>query len=130
MTDFSSPIADSLRRYRQGDRDGAFVGLLEESHDVLPELMAAFRSKADRRVQAFLVEVIWQYRQQSVIPFLGEALRSPEPLIWKQALDGLVALASPAALEVLRSARQSAAGEFCAWLDEAIEQAQQQTPKA
>src|SRR5262245_43265713 len=75
MTAFASQVADYLSRYRRGDREAAFFGLLETDHAILPELVAAFRSESDSRVRAFLVEVIWLHRQQSVIPFLGEALR-------------------------------------------------------
>ena len=122
MTAFASQVADCLGRYRQGDREGAFFGLVETDHAVLPDLMAAFRTESDSRVRAFLVEVIWQHRQQSVIQFLGEALHDSEPVVWRQALDGLVTLASPAALEVLRSARQSGTDEFRSWLAEAEKQ--------
>jgi hypothetical protein len=98
-------------------------------HGILPELMAAFRSERDSRVREFLVEIIWQHRQASTIPFLKEALHDGATAVWKQALDGLVALASSAALDVLRDARptrqfptQREAEEFRRWLDEAIEQ--------
>jgi hypothetical protein len=109
---------------------GAFCGLLEMEHGILLELMAAFRSESDNRVREFLVEIIWQHRQPSAIPFLGEALHDREAAVWKQALDGLVTLASPAALEVLCAARtrqfpvQRETKEFRRWLDEAIEQAE------
>lgn len=126
MKDFAAQVADYLHLYRQGDRDAAFFGLLEADHEVLPELIAAFRAEPDSRVRAFLVEVIWQYREPSVVPFLGEALRDSEAVVWRQALDGLVTFASPAALEVLRSASRSATDEFSGWLDEAIEQVEQQ----
>jgi len=99
-------------------------------HAVLPELMAVFRAERDVQVRAFLVEVTWQHRQPSAVSFLGEALLDPEPVVWKEALDGLVTLASPAALEVLRSARirqfpdPRSAEEFRGWLEEAIAQAE------
>lgn len=67
-------IADYLERFRLGDRDGAFFGLLEMGHEVLPVLMSSFRAERDSRVRAFLVEVIWQNRQDSTVAFLGEAL--------------------------------------------------------
>jgi len=94
--------------------------------------MVTFRMEPDAQVRAFLVEIVWQLRQPSVIPFLGEALCDSEPAVWQQAMDGLVALASPAALEVLRSARarqfphRREAAEFHAWLHEAIAQAEGQ----
>jgi hypothetical protein len=95
-----SQIAECLQRFRKGDRDGAFFGLLETDHGILPELMAAFRSERDSHVREFLVEIIGQHRQSSVIPFLKEALNDPAAAVSKQAIDGLVVLASPAALEV------------------------------
>jgi len=128
METTASQIAEYLQRFQKGDREGAFFRLLEMEHEILPMLVAAFRSERDSRVREFLVEVIWQPRQPSAIPFLGEALRDAEPEVWKQALDGLVTLASPAALDVLRSAktrqfaRQREGDEFHRWLDEAIEQ--------
>ncbi len=130
MTAFITQIVECLQQFREGHRDNAFFGLLEMDHEVLPELMAAFRAERDVQVRAFIVEVIWQHRQQSVIPFLGEALGSPEPAIWQEALDGLVTLASPVALEVLRSAWarpfscQRDADQFRGWLGEAITQAE------
>jgi hypothetical protein len=129
-------IAEYLHCLREGDAERAFHGLLESSHDILPALSAAFWSESDSRVREFLVQVVWQHRQQSTIPFLGEALLDPEPRVWQEAIDGLVALASPAALDVLRAARtrqfpQAAEAEdFRCWLDEAIEQAQAAIPRA
>ncbi len=126
----SAQITHYLEQFRKGDRDDAFFGLLEMDHDILPELIAVFRRERDTRVRAFLVEVIWQHRQSSVIPFLGEALGDFEPVGWKQALDGLVALASPASLETLHAAkRQQRPADFGRWMDEAIEQAESEIRK-
>jgi hypothetical protein len=128
MTTYAAPIADFLQRFREGHCDDASFGLLEMGHHVLPELMTAFSAERDVQVRAFIVEVVWQHRQQSVIPFRGEARRDSEPFVWRQALDGLVSLASPAALEVLHSARTRQfpsprdTDEFRRWLEEAIAQ--------
>ncbi len=127
-----SEVAEHLDRFRAGDREGAFFGLIETGVAILPDLIAAFHGEQDARVREFLVEVIWQNREPSVIPFLGEALHDPEAAVWKQALDGLVALATPAALDTLRAAaeRQSATpertGEFREWLAEGIAQVESQ----
>ena len=121
-------IDGCLQRFREGDRDTAFFGLLELEHDVLPTLMTKFHTEHDSDIRAFLVEVIWQHRQPSVVPFLGKTLYDGEPEVWKQAMDGLVALASPPALDALQSARarpfpsQREAEEFLRWIDEAVEQ--------
>jgi HEAT repeat protein len=128
MQRFAPQIAYYLEMFRSGDADNAFHGLLEIDCDILPELMAVFRSEQDIEIRELLSEVIWEYRERSVIPFLGEALSDTESRIWRQALNGLVALASPASLEILRTARtrqfptQREAEEFRRWLKEAIEQ--------
>ncbi len=118
-----------------GDPQNALCSLTSMSHDVLPELIAAFKKEQDKQIRIFLVETIWQHRQLSVIPFLTEVLHDPEPDIWKEALDGLVTLASPEAIEALRSARNRQfkkdkdAVEFREWIDEAIEQAEAEISK-
>ncbi len=130
MQRFASQIDYYLEMVRRGDTDNAFHGLLEIDRDILPELMVVFRSEQDVAVREFLVEVIWEYREQSAIPFLREVLFDSESRIWRQALNGLVALTSPAALEALRAARsrefpgQRDTQEFRRWLEEAIEQAE------
>lgn len=128
MPTFAPEIAYYLERYREGDDENAFHSLVELDHQVLPELLAEFRAATDPRLRVFLLGVIWQHRQPSVIPFLGEALLDSEPRVWREALDGLVALASPASLEALRAARtrhfseRRDTEEFRNWLEEAIEQ--------
>jgi hypothetical protein len=67
-------IDNYLEKFRQGDHEEAFHGLFEMPHDILPELMAAFRKEKDGEVRAFLVEMVWQHRQPSSVPFLKEAL--------------------------------------------------------
>jgi HEAT repeat protein len=125
MSTFTTQISEYFQHHREGRREEAYFGLLEMSHEILPELIAAFRAESDSATRAFLVEVIWQHRQQDSIPFLGDALRSAETSTWKQAMDGLVALASPAAMDVLQSARNSGTDKFQSWLEEAIKQSQQ-----
>ncbi|WP_397385218.1 hypothetical protein [Prosthecobacter sp.] len=131
MSAFASHIAYYLERYRQDDAENAFCGLTEMNHEALPELIAEFRAATDPDLRDFLLHVIWQHRQHSVIPFLGEALREGEKAVWRQAMDGLVALACPEALEELGSAktrefpRPRDTEEFRSWLEEAMEQATQ-----
>lgn len=130
MQRIAPQISHYLEMFRSGDADNSFHGLLELDRDILPELMAVFRSTQDIRLREMLVAVIWGYREQSVIPFLREALFDTEPRIWREALNGLVSLASPAALDVLCEARtrrfltQRETEEFRRWVDEAISQAE------
>jgi len=112
----------------EDDRDGVFHALLEMGDEVIPDMIDVFRDEKNVKVRAFLVELVWQNRQQTTIPFLTEALNDPEPMVWEQALDGLVTLASQPALDALRDARKrrftndKQRAKFRRWLDEAIEQ--------
>lgn len=128
MSAATPQVVEHLQQFQKGDRVPAFFGLVEMDHRILPELMEAFRSQRDSQVRAFLVEVIWQHRQSSVVSFLDEALQDSAPEVWKQAVDGLVTLASPEALEVLRAAksRRLDSGGFYQWIDEAIDQTESQ----
>lgn len=130
MTDSTAKIRSYLEEFKNGDSESALCALTNLSHDVLPELISTFKKEQDKKVRVFLIETIWQHRQESVIPFLAEILHDSEPDVWKEALDGLVTLASPQAIEALRSARKRQfkhdkdAKEFREWIDEAIEQAE------
>lgn len=63
------------------------------------------------------------------MPFLREVLFDADDQVWKAAMDGLVAQATPEAMDALTSGRarrfKKARDEalFSSWLDEAIEQA-------
>lgn len=130
MGRFAARIDDHLEMFRRGDADDAFHGLLEIDREIIPELMAVFRREKDVGMREFLIAIIWEHRDRSVIPFLGEVLMDPEPRIWREALNGLVGLACPAALEALRAARAREfpqpceTEEFRRWLEEAIGQAE------
>jgi hypothetical protein len=121
-------VEEYLEWFRAGDRDRAFFGLLEMPDGILSELMEVFHNETSSSLREFLVEVIWQHRQQSSIPFLAQALFDSSKEVWKQALDGLVTLASPLALSSLEAARcrqfssRQELEEFQRWIDEAVEQ--------
>ncbi|MDB6034693.1 MAG: hypothetical protein JWM16_5031 [Verrucomicrobiales bacterium] len=130
MHKFASEIHYFLEMFRRGDVDDAFHGLLEMDRGILPELMEAFRLEKDIPTRQFLIQIIWEYRDASAIPLLGEALYNDEPCIWQEALNGLVTMACPDSLRLLREARKRQfptrreTEEFACWLNEAIEQAE------
>jgi hypothetical protein len=121
-------IRAALDKFRNGDQESAFIDLIEMAGEVLPALTEHFRIEADVTVRALLVRVVWERRDQAALPFLAEALVQPQEEIWQEALDGLVAFASPESLDVLRRARQredadeEVARRFRMWLEEAIQQ--------
>jgi hypothetical protein len=123
-----SEIKQIVENFRSSDEESAFFTLIDLPGDVLPALIEIFRGERTAAVRAFLVKVAWERREEAVIPFLGEALNESEEEVWQQALDGLVAFASPQSLEILQSARARVCSDSSndkqlrLWLDEAIQQ--------
>jgi hypothetical protein len=123
-----SEIKQIVERFRSGDEESAFFTLIELPGDVLPALIEIFREEQVPQIRAFLVKAAWERRDEAVIPFLSEVLHGAEEEAWQQALDGLVAFASPQSMAILRAARsrefaeESATKRFHLWVEEAIEQ--------
>jgi hypothetical protein len=113
-----------LEQFRRGDREDAYQGLLELGPEMLPCLISTVRAETNLDLKRVLLEIVWQYRDSAAVPFLLEMLDESDPAIWKEALDGLVTLASPDVLDALESrfCGVSRPGSFAVWLDEAIEQ--------
>jgi hypothetical protein len=108
---------------RSGDEESAFHNLLELGHAAVPRLEAVYAGEAVTDLRLLLIEVVWQNRLPTSLPFLARALNDPEPPIWKAALDGLVTLASPEAAAVLAAeAAREPDPERRTWIEEALEQ--------
>ena len=128
MSDQSLEISFYLEQYHMGHSDDAFHGLLELSGDAVPELVNVYRASTDTSIRAILLKVICHYQQPVKIPLLAEALNDHAPEIWKEAIDGLVAIASPESLQLLQTARMRQFADarmgriFSEWLEEAITQ--------
>ena len=75
--------------------DKAFHTLIEALPAILPLLVERFHQEKDGESRARIVEVIWQHRQPASIGVLSTALEDAHPAVWKQALDGLVAVGGP-----------------------------------
>jgi HEAT repeat protein len=106
----------------------AFHALGDIGSSAVPILIDAFRKETGPDIRAELVEIIWNHRRPEDVAFLGEALSDADPKVWKRALDGLVTIASPAALQILQTASirelpdKKQQEEFRRWVDEAIAQ--------
>jgi hypothetical protein len=90
MSNTKEAVEYYLEQLRAGR--APFFDLLELGAIAIPELVDAYRAEADGGYREFLVEVIWQYRDPSAIPFPAEALRDDAADVWKEAIDGLVAM--------------------------------------
>jgi HEAT repeat protein len=105
----------------------AFHTLIDAGTSVLPLLIQQFSTHQDSAGRERIIEVIWQIRDETTIPFLASVLDDPQPDVWKQALDGLVAMGgieSRIALVDFRS-KVSKEDERIPWIDEAIDQLRQ-----
>jgi HEAT repeat protein len=117
-------ITSYLNWARTGNREAAFEALIGLGEPAIPRLLEAYRAEADPALRALIVEVVWQIRSHASRDFLGEALQDPSAEVWRQALDGLVTLATPESLQILEGARDSVRGadeDFRAWVEGAIE---------
>ena len=96
---------------------------IEAPHAIVPSLIEHYEIQADGESRASIVEVVWQHRQHSTVDFLAAALGDAHAEVWKQALDGLVAIGGPraeAALEAFLTDR--ADDERTPWVKEALQQ--------
>ena len=124
----SSAISAILEKFRCGDEENAFYDLLELPGELLPDLIQSFYAEKESHVRALLVKVAWERKENGIVPFLNRALEIPDELVWQQALDGLVAFASPEVHEILLNARArefadtTLTNRFRLWLEEAIQQ--------
>jgi len=123
-----SNISEILTKFRNGDEEAAFYDLLELPGELLDDLIHEFRTEQESNVRALLIKVAWERRENGVVPFLAEALTVADELVWQQALDGLVAFASPEVYEIILTARSkefadaTLTNRFHLWLEEAIQQ--------
>jgi HEAT repeat protein len=114
---------------RAGCFEDAACGFATLSDAVVwPLLTREFHAGKDPEWRTEILRIAWARRTADALPLLAEALSDPSPLLWKEALDGLVALGSPEARRVLESAmdrpfeRPDDADEFRAWVREAVDQ--------
>ena len=112
-----------------GSDENAFHTLIEADDDIIPALIEQFADADDGKCRARVVEVIWQHRLPSTVPFLASAMNDEHPDVWKQAIDGLVTIGGPRSLGVLNDClvRTGTDSERSHWITEAIDQIRSQT---
>ncbi len=106
--------------------ESAFHTLIEGDKAIIPLLIQQFTRRTQGVDRARIIEVIWQFRDEATIPFLASALRDPYADVWKNALDGLVAIGGIESQDVLSDFRAeiSTGTERAEWTDEALGQVQ------
>jgi HEAT repeat protein len=122
MTNLQKYVDDYVSELSGPEADEAWHSLVEAGPAALPHVVDAFDAASDASVKVTLVQIIAEYRSADAVPFLTGCLQNGDPRIWKTALDGLVSLGEPAALDGLTQARDIATREEREWIDEAIAQ--------
>jgi hypothetical protein len=118
-----------LREWNSRGWAKAYHSLVELGPQILPELASRLDESGDAAFRAALVDLARQLHSADALPIFETAIRDAAPEVWKEALDGLVALASPASIVVLEDAARhdppgrTDAPEWEAWVREALEQA-------
>src|SRR5262249_58337453 len=94
-----------LGRFRLGQAEDAFFGLIAADPGIVPVLIEAFAREENRGIRAQILQYIWQHRRPEDIGFLAELLSDSEKAVWQEALDGLVAIGGREAIQALQAAR-------------------------
>lgn len=119
-------LEDKVISYLQAlsgpDFENASHRLMELGPAVIPYLENAFKTAVDARTRQTLVRIAWKTQSRQSLPLLQRAVEECDDQVWREALDGLVALGGPEALAIARQARGRAAGDLVQWFDEAIRQ--------
>jgi HEAT repeat protein len=129
MREIVALVEHYLREWDSSGWAGAYHSLVELGPRVLPELEKHLGTSRDARFRAALVELARHLHSDDALPIFEAALRDPSPQVWKAALDGLVDLASAAALLLLQEAAgreppgRTAPSDWEAWVQEALQQA-------
>jgi HEAT repeat protein len=121
LSTLEQQVSHYISALRGADHENACRRLIELGPEVIPMVTTYFEREHDASVRATLVNIASQTNSSDAIPLLTEALNDVEPGVWKEALDGLVSLGGPDALEVIRQTRRRTP-EKAEWLDEAIRQ--------
>jgi hypothetical protein len=118
-----------IQRFREGDQEGAFFGLLEMA--ATADLVGLFQLTTERDLRRFLAHTIRNMNDPAAVSFFEEAVYDADPEVSKEGMDGLVSLATQSSLEILEAAKNRQFGDqndtlrFREWVEEAIEQAKE-----
>ena len=129
MRDIPALVEHYLLEWGSRGWASAYHSLIELGPEALPALERRFAESRDRVFRAAIVELARQFHSKDSLPLFAAALHDSTPEVWKEALDGLVDLASLESISLLEEAmKQDPPGrtlptEWESWLAEALEQA-------
>src|SRR5215467_17794 len=117
-----------LQQLREEDSENAFFNLLEIDDSLVPKLIEAYWHESSRDFRLVMLNAIWEHRLPTTLGFLGEALKDNDSEIWKEALDGIVAINALEGLEILEAEKRRLlpfrpkSNDRLEWVEEALAQ--------
>lgn len=108
--------------------ENTYHTLLEMGVTIIPNCINRYCKEHNPTIRSRLVAIVWQSRDESVVSFLGNALKDTESDVWKEAMDGLVSISTPEARGVLHASIESAqkdatfSREWLEYAEEALNQ--------
>jgi hypothetical protein len=124
-------VEDLIEEIRQGSDNAYYTLLTAADESILPLLIESYCAEKNLNMRITLIELIWQQRSSKALEFLADVLQDSESDIWKEALDGIVAIDDPVGIEILEREKMrllalSLAGKDIQgrteWVKEALEQ--------
>ena len=121
MSTLDNIVTHYLSEFHAGRCEDAFHSLIECDSSIISELISAYDDAPDVDTKVFVIEVISEFRLDSSLCFLRQALRCDDPRVWKAALNGMAVTGSLEAVDamdhVLSSTQDPNKRE---WIKEAI----------
>ena len=93
-----------ITMFRDGCETDAFHGLAESDPDVVFEMISTYDRSTEDDLRHFLIGAISDFRRPSSLSFLKKELLSPDPSIWKRALDGLCMFETSESIQMIAEA--------------------------
>jgi len=130
---FEQQVAELVEQLHGRTGASALCDLTSLGTPAISLVAGAYDRETQPKRRAALVHALRQFRDAAALPALAAALRDPDGRVWKEALDGIVTLGGPPALEVLQAARAALETFTDAevrqqWIDEAVEQVKEAQP--
>jgi HEAT repeat protein len=120
--DLQTKVACYVASLASADWENAWHSLLEVGPESLPYVRQAYNDAIDDRSRELLIQVLAEKRDKESLGLFRGALHSSSSAVWKAALDAIVSVDGPAAVEILRAIESSVSKDRRRWISEALRQ--------
>lgn len=120
--DLQTKIACYVAGLASADWENAWHSLLELGPESLPYVRQAYSDATVDQSRKLLIQVLAEKRDMELLGLFQGALHSSSSTVWKAALDAIVSVGGPAAVEILRAIESSVSKDRRRWISEALHQ--------